>query len=150
MRELAARILRYADSIDQDWSPEAVKSSYGMFSRAARIERDAIGLAQQAILEEMRSMAREDAIGTEFVGIPAWNMLLELFRQFAGGARVSTKSLQIISRCPETTALRIIDRLEKQGLVERSVSHDDKRFTFVTLTRDGLIKVGSVLKRFKG
>ena len=95
-------------------------------------------------------MAREDAIGTEFVGIPAWNMLLELFRQFAGGARVSTKSLQIISRCPETTALRIIDRLEKQGLVERSVSHDDKRFTFVTLTRDGLIKVGSVLKRFKG
>ena len=75
-------------------------------------------------------------------------MLLELFKQFSGGARVSTKSLQIIARCPETTALRIIDKLEDRGLVIRIPSDTDRRVTFVALSREGLAKVGSVLERF--
>ncbi len=92
---------------------------------------------------------REEAIGIDIIGVPAWNMLLELFKQFAGGAKVSTKSLQLISRCPETTALRIIARLEHRGLVTRSQSPTDKRVTFVTLTRDGVVKVGTVLERLR-
>lgn len=99
-------------------------------------------------MEEQRATFREEVIGADLVGIPAWNMLLELFKQFAGGAKVSTKSLQIIARCPETTALRVIDRLEQRGLVMRSYTNDDKRVTFVSLTQDGVTKVGTILEHF--
>lgn len=147
MRDLAATILRLSDSIEQDWDPERVRSSSSKFSRAARIERNALALAFSATLEEHRAKLRDEAIGADLVGAPAWNILLELFKQFAGGAKVSTKSLQIIARCPETTALRIIDRLEQRGLVARSQSDVDKRVTFISLTREGVVKVGSVLER---
>jgi DNA-binding MarR family transcriptional regulator len=72
-------------------------------------------------------------------------MLLELFIQFSGGARVSTKSLVIASGTSDTTGLRLIDRLEEAGLVERSPSQMDKRVTLVSLTRQGVIAVGKVL-----
>jgi hypothetical protein len=148
LRNLAATLLRLADSIDQDWDPAKVRSNFPMFSKAARIERNAMRLSSAAIREEYRAKIREEAVGTDLVGVPAWNMLLELFKQFSGGAKVSTKSLQIIARCPETTALRIIDRLEDRGLVTRSHSDSDKRVTFVTLTAQGVTSVGSVLEQF--
>lgn len=147
LRDFSVTILRLADSIDQNWDPDSVHSSYPKFSQAARIERNALSLALMATREEYRAKFRDDAIGVDLVGLPAWNMLLELFKQFAGGAKVSTKSLQIIARCPETTALRIIDRLEQRGLVARSQSDVDKRVTFISLTREGVVKVGSVLER---
>jgi len=148
LRDFAATLLRLADSIDQNWSPESAKSNYPMFSRAAKIERNAIPLSFSATKEEHRAKIRDEALGVELVGVPAWNMLLELFKQFSGGAKVSTKSLQIIARCPETTALRIIDRLEHRGLVIRSQSETDKRVTFIALSREGLTTVGSILERF--
>ena len=73
-------------------------------------------------------------------------MLLELFIQFAGGAKVSTKSLSLISGSPDTTAHRLIDRLEDAGLIKRSTSTSDKRVTLVELTRKGVLAVGSALK----
>ncbi|WP_073975347.1 MarR family transcriptional regulator [Erythrobacter donghaensis] len=148
VRDLAATILRLADSIDQNWDPGLRRSNYPVFSRAARIERNALSLSFAATKEEYRAKFRDEALGGDLVGIPAWNMLLELFKQFSGGARVSTKSLQIIARCPETTALRIIDKLEDRGLVIRIPSDTDRRVTFVALSREGLAKVGSVLERF--
>jgi MarR family len=147
LRDFAATLLRLADSIDQDWDPSNVRSNYPIFSKVARIERNAISFAFLATKEEYRARLRDEAIGADLVGVPAWNILLELFKQFAGGAKVSTKSLQLISRCPETTALRIIDRLEQRGLVARSQSKVDKRVTFISLTRDGVTKIGAILER---
>jgi len=146
LRDFAATLLRLADSIDQDWDPAHVKSVFPWFSQAAKIERNAVVLAFSAAKEERRAKLREEAIGSDLVGIPAWNMLLELFKQFAGGAKVSTKTLQIVANCPETTALRIIDKLEERGMVVRSHSDGDRRVTFVELTRDGMTRVGSVLE----
>jgi DNA-binding MarR family transcriptional regulator len=73
-------------------------------------------------------------------------MLLELFIQFAGGARVSVKSLVIASGAPETTAGRMLNRLESHGLVERKPSATDRRVMPVSLTSQGVIRVGSALK----
>lgn len=148
MRQLAESILRLADSIDQGWNPHAVRSNFPMFSKAAKIERNAIPLSFSAIKEEYRAKLREEMLGADLGGLPAWNILLELFKQFSGGAKVSTKSLQIISRCPETTALRIIHRLEELGFVARTSSDRDRRVTFVSLTREGVTALGSVLERF--
>lgn len=146
LRDFAATILRLADSIDQDWDPELLQSNYPMFSKAARIERNSLTLSFCATKEEYRAKLRDEAVGSDLVGVPAWNILLELFKQFSGGAKVSTKSLPLIARCPESAALRIIDRLEHRGLVVRCQSQVDRRVTFISLTRDGVIRVGSVLE----
>lgn len=147
LRDLSATLFRVADSIDQDWDPASVHSIFPWFSKATKVERNAVPLFFSASKEERRAKIREDAIGADLIGMPAWNMLLELFKQRAGLAKVSTKSLQIIAGCPETTALRIIGRLEKRGLVARSHSEGDRRVTFVELTREGLNKVETVLER---
>lgn len=149
LRQFATKILRLADAIDQRWDPGSLRSNYPIFSDAARIERKSVTIAFAAQKEEYRAQLREEAIGIDLVGIPAWNILIELFKQFSGGAKVSTKSLQIIAKCPETTALRIIDRLEERGFVSRSQSVTDKRVTFVELTRTGVTKVGAVLEKFE-
>lgn len=145
MRSLSQSLLKLADAMDQDWSPASSRTRYHWVTRAGRIERNAIELAKTAIRIQELGRRRERYIPAEMLGEPSWQMLLELFIQFAGGAKVSTKSLCIISGCPDTTALRQIDQLEAAGLAKRSQSQEDKRVTLVELTREGVIAVGSAL-----
>lgn len=149
MRDLSQSLLRLADAVDQDWSPEKVRSRYYWPSKARRIERNAIELAKRAVRIRELARRRERYIPREMLGEPSWQMLLELFIQFAGQAKVSTKSLCIISGCPDTTALRHIEQLEAAGFVQRSHSEEDRRVRFVELTREGAIAVGSALKDFE-
>ncbi len=145
MRQLGGSLLKLADALDDGWDQDKVRSSYHWVTRAGRIERQALQLAQVAI--RLRTVARRRVrhLAADWFGEPAWEMLLELFIQFAGGARVSTKSLTVASGAPDTTALRVIDRLVEGGLAERSTSQMDKRVTLVSLTRKGVVAVGSIL-----
>lgn len=145
MRQLGESLIKLADSLDQMWRPHEVRSSYHWITAAGRIERQALGLAQSAM--RMRRVARQRTqhISSEFLGEPYWEMLLELFIQFAGGAKVSTKSLCIASGVPDTTALRMIGNLEDACLIDRSASPVDRRVTLVGLTRQGVVAVGSIL-----
>jgi hypothetical protein len=145
MRQLGESMLKLADSLDQAWDPAAVRSNYHWITRAGRIERHALRLAQTAILMRDKANRRTHYIPQEFIAEPAWQMLLELFIQFAGGADVSTKSLCIVSGVPDTTALRVIEKMENANLIERSQSLVDKRVTLVRLTRHGIVAVGSFL-----
>jgi hypothetical protein len=150
MRQLGATLFKLADALDDNWSPEGVQSSYRWLTMAGKIERSSLRLAQVAT--SMRAVARRRTrhLSGEWFGEPAWEMLLELFIQFAGGARVSTKSLAIASGAPDTTALRIMDRLEAAALITRSPSQMDKRVTLVSLTQKGVVAVGSVLMEAGG
>ncbi|MGB3470979.1 MAG: winged helix DNA-binding protein [Erythrobacter sp.] len=146
LRDLASSLLRLADSVDQSWASDHMTSRFSWPSKAAAIERNSLRLAKKASMLLALNKRREDHIPSEFLGEPAWNMLLELFCQFAGGARISSKSLCIASGSPSTTALRTIDRLETARLVERSPSPNDGRVTFVSLTRKGVLAVGRFLE----
>lgn len=145
LRQLGTTLLKLADSLGDNWHPDQVSSNYHWLDDAGRIERQALRLAQVA--RRMRDVARRRLrhLSADWFGEPGWEMLLELFIQFAGGARVSTKSLAIASGAPDTTALRIMDRLEAASLIERLPSQADKRVTLVSLTRKGVVAVGSVL-----
>lgn len=145
MRVLGASLLKLADAIDQDWHPARVKSRFGWLTRSGQIERRALSLAQVAIRLRANAKQRSKHLSQEFLGEPAWEMLLELFIQFAGGATVSTKSLCLASGLADTSALRMIDRLEAAGLLERSQSHVDKRITLVGLSKQGVTAVGMIL-----
>ncbi|MFM7403297.1 MAG: MarR family winged helix-turn-helix transcriptional regulator, partial [Erythrobacter sp.] len=145
LRCLGTALLKLADAVDDSWDPHEVRSTYFWLSKAGKIERRSFQLAQVAMRIRATARKRTRHLSGEWFGEPAWNMLLELFIQFAGGARVSTKSLIIASEVADTTALRVIDRLVEASLVERSPSKVDKRVTLVSLTREGVIAVGSVL-----
>lgn len=147
MRDLGASLIRLADAMDQNWDPANVRSLFHWPSAAARIERNSIELAKQAVLLKCQNGVKKKVLPEAMLGEPTWNMLLELFCQFAGGAKISTKSLCIAADCPETTALRYIDRLEECDLVIRSRTETDRRVTMVGLTRKGVVGVGRILER---
>lgn len=148
MRDLAAMLLRLADSIDQNWQPSNVRSLYRWPSSLSRIERNAANLAVMARVISTQRNRRRDYISHDLLGEPAWDMLLDLFVQYAGGARVSTTSLCIASQVPTSTALRYIGLLEETGYVSRSPSDADRRVTFVSLTELGVISMGNYLEKY--
>jgi DNA-binding MarR family transcriptional regulator len=148
IHDLGASLIHLADALDQNWSAEAVQSSFHWPSAARQIERNALELAKKALLIKRQLTMRKKYLPEAMLGEPTWNMLLELFCQFAGGARVSTKSLCIAAECPESTALRHIERLEEAGLIRRFRSQMDARVTLAELTKQGVVSVGRVLERF--
>jgi DNA-binding MarR family transcriptional regulator len=68
---------------------------------------------------------------------PAWDMLLDLFINKIGGRRVSTTSLCLAANIPQATGLRWIEHLQEEGLIDRSVAHDDARLKVVEITPKG-------------
>lgn len=150
IRGLAASLLRVADSLEQDWAPPdrplRPRSIFRWRDKLPRIERNALNLAARAQVEYERRRRRKEHLPAALLGEPAWDMLLDLFMQYAGGARVSTSSLCIASDSASSTALRHIAQLEEAGLVKRSPSTHDRRITFVELTDEGVLAVGSWLE----
>jgi len=59
---------------------------------------------------------------------------------------VSVSSLCIASDAPPSTALRHITLLEENGLITRSPSAHDRRITFVGLTDQAVVAMGSYLE----
>lgn len=147
MRDLAASLLKLSDALDQDWSPENVRSRFHWPSGAATIERNSLELAKRATLLIRQRGIREKFLPKELFAEPGWNMLLDLFVQFAGGAKVSGKSLWISAGCPQSTAQRYVTLLEEQGLIECETSSSDGRVRLYSLTKAGVIGVGSILER---
>jgi len=65
---------------------------------------------------------------------PAWDMLLHLFIQQERGDRVPISNLSSASCVPQTTALRWIKVLEREGLARCWQSKSDARVRYVELT----------------
>lgn len=147
IRELAATLLRLADALDQGWQGSNVHAIFRWPNELARIERTAFNLAMKARAIYERRGRRREFVSGDLLGEPAWDMLLDLFMQFAGGAQVSVTSLCVASRAPASTALRYIAALEEAELVTRVDSEFDKRVTFVKLTDRGVLSVGRYLEQ---
>lgn len=148
IRDLAATLLRLADSIEQGWDGSNVRSVFRWPSELARIERNAMHLASKARVISRQREIRRRFIFPELLGEPAWDMLLDMFEQFAGGAKVSTTSLCIASHVPTTTALRYVTALEEAGYIKRTASDYDRRVTLVGLTDAGVLAMGRYLEHF--
>lgn len=78
-------------------------------------------------------------------GEPAWDILLSLYSDQVSGRPVSVSSACIAANVPETTALRWLGKLEKEGLIERNTDPADRRRVYVSLTRIGRAKLESTL-----
>lgn len=148
IRGLSATLLRLADSLDQNWSDASNRSIFRWPNALTRVERNAFNLAVKARAVYQRRRLRREFIPPQFLAEPAWDMLLELFMQFAGGAKVSVSSLCIASDVPASTALRYLTQMEEAGLIKRIASQYDKRVTFVELTDQGVVAMGCCLEKY--
>lgn len=69
---------------------------------------------------------------------PAWDMMLDLYRAYKNEEKISVSSLCLASNSPPTTALRWIQKLLKNGLIERSADPNDRRKVYITLSAKSL------------
>jgi DNA-binding MarR family transcriptional regulator len=74
-----------------------------------------------------------------------WAILLELYVAEAQRRYLSIKQLEDASQVPQTTLLRYLDNLERNGLACRSPSDEDGRVTLVKATHTGIERIASIL-----
>jgi hypothetical protein len=80
---------------------------------------------------------RKRHITSKLFADPAWDMLLDLTVAYAEHTRTSITSLCIASGVPQATALRWINLLVAEGLVQRIEDYVDRRRVFAVLTEQG-------------
>jgi DNA-binding MarR family transcriptional regulator len=94
--------------------------------------------AERLALKIVASRRRRDAFfGQGLFGEPAWDLLLELYVAEQAQRRVCITRVCEATAVAFTTALRWIERLEKDGLVTRKVDVLDRRRIWVMLTDRG-------------
>jgi DNA-binding MarR family transcriptional regulator len=81
--------------------------------------------------------ARASHFRADLFADPAWDMLLELYAAALTQRKLSVSRLGERSGVPMTTALRWINTLEKEGLIQRSLDRLDGRRVFLTLSDKG-------------
>lgn len=81
-------------------------------------------------------------------GVTAWDMLLDLAMAQEEGRRISVSALCSGAGTSVTTALRRLEMLEQQGLVERLPDPEDRRRVWLQLTRKGCASVRQTGRRF--
>lgn len=89
----------------------------------------------RAIIEARN--ARKRYFGDQLFADPAWDILLELFVLRCDQRRASVSKLSLGAGVPTTTALRWIDKLHSDGLVEREPDPLDARRVWVALSDKG-------------
>lgn len=72
---------------------------------------------------------------------PAWNIMLDLFIACHLNRQVCITSACIASRGPQSTAMRYIAALIDAGFLTRTSDAEDRRKSYVSLTRQGYDRV---------
>lgn len=113
------------------------QASPGLIERAERLYR-----------ERRRRDARMGAT-SELFGEPSWDMLLDLFIAQGRARPVSVSSACIASSTPQSTALRYVGLLEKEGLIRRAKDPQDGRRQYLELTDVGFSNMQAYLAEAK-
>jgi len=71
---------------------------------------------------------------------PQYNVLRILRGHGRRGLPCTEIAAQMVSRMPDMT--RLVDRLEKSGLVRRCRTEEDRRVVLICITADGLVLLG--------
>jgi DNA-binding MarR family transcriptional regulator len=94
--------------------------------------------------------ARQQFFNPDLFADPAWDILLELYALRCEQHRTSVSKLCIAAAVPTTTALRWIEKLQSEGLLEREADKNDGRRVWVEITDQGFDSVKAYLKRHAG
>ena len=97
---------------------------------------------------DARRKADKNAGIKGFSASPAFDTLLDLHINAAAERAVSVSSACIGAACPPSTALRWIHFLEQLGLVRRVPDPRDQRRAFLSLTKEGAIKIEKAIAQY--
>ena len=117
-------------------------------SRSADAGRQLVAEAALARFLLRQRRRREELLGDHHFSDPVWDIMLDLFSARVLGERVSTSSLIIAAAVPQSTALRRIRRLVRDGHL---LAHDDPcegRRTFVELSDQLFDQMGLFLHQW--
>lgn len=90
---------------------------------------------------------RNKAFGDDLFGEPAWDILLELYTAARTGRRLSVSGACYVSGVPQSTALRWITRLERDGHIVRINDPFDGRRSWLALSEESERKMDDLLSR---
>ncbi len=103
-------------------------------------------LAEHIIKQRAR---RGEFFGPEIFGEAGWDMLLAVYISHGRGYRLNVSHVCFESGAPQTTALRWLDHIEREGLVERRKSLNDGRTAIVTMTPQGIDRMNRYLEEVR-
>lgn len=96
------------------------------------------GLAPEALRQVIkRRRARELCFPAGLFADPAWDILLDLTVARLDRQDLSVTDVCVAAAVPQTTALRWIGTLEREGLIDRSPDPRDSRRVIVRLSEPG-------------
>lgn len=140
-----SRLLRLASSVSEERGcepPEAI----GMIERAVDISRNSEAPARRSVIDYADRVRRIRIRRNEMLGLtslrdPVWDMLLDLLVARDRNDQTSIGSLCQGSGVPPTTALRHLEQLEQQGMIERWPDPEDQRRTLVRLLPEAALRI---------
>ena len=104
--------------------------------------------AERLYSERRRRDAKMEGTSDLF-GEPSWDMLLDLFIAQGRGRPVSVSSACIASSTPQSTALRYVGLLEREGFIRRAKDPQDGRRQYLELTDVGFLSMQTYLSDAK-
>jgi len=107
----------------------------GAGKEAVPTEDELLGLLAEELYRNRRRRAQH--FSQRLFGEPAWDILLDLYAAAARGEMVSVSNACRAADAPASTALRWLQHLEDECLVERTADPTDARRHFVQLTKRG-------------
>jgi DNA-binding MarR family transcriptional regulator len=107
-----------------------------------------LGLLAEEIYRDRRRRARH--LSSRLFGEPAWDILLDLYAAAGRGQAVSVSNACLAADTPASTALRWLQHLEREGLVERLPDATDARRHYVRLTDPGMTRMTAYFAECRG
>lgn len=92
---------------------------------------------------------RNESLGISVFRDPAWDMLLDLFVAHHERRAMSISALCLGSGVPPSTALRHINRMESEGLIERCEDERDQRRTLIRLSPEMAPRLAEVIAQLQ-
>lgn len=104
--------------------------------------RSLMSIARQVYV---RRRARARYFSDAFFDEPGWDMLLGLYASEDSGVRQTVKGVVDFASCAPSTALRYVNELVREGLIERRPNPVDLRSNFICLSDKGRLAMEQYL-----
>ena len=123
-----------------DTWPGKPASAWATFFRSGSPDRDgepeARSLRNAETTSRRRLLRKQLLGGSDHFGEPAWDILLDLFIHEAKGQSLSMSALCVTAGIPTSSAMKLIQRMCDDGLLERTPDLSDGRRSLVNIAPD--------------
>lgn len=104
-----------------------------------------LGAVARRLYRERRT--RDEIFKCDMLHEGGWDILLDLYASMAEGRQVSITSACLAAYIPNTTAQRLVHKLEREGVLQRRSLPHDRRVRLVELSPKALAMMSSYLEQ---